>query len=75
MSSLKCPESGEKIKKMKVISLILSLLIVIGSMTLLSGCANLISNRTEIVIISDIHLGADDSFAETKENKDELAVF
>ena len=54
MSSLKCPESGEKIKKMKVISLILSLLIVIGSMTLLSGCANLTSNRTEIVIISDI---------------------
>lgn len=62
-------------KKMKIIALILSLSIAIGIMTLLSGCANVTSNRTEIVIISDIHLGADDSFAETKENKDELLVF
>ena len=44
-------------------------------MTLLSDYANVTSNRTEIVIISDIHLGADDSFAETKENKDDLLVF
>lgn len=60
---------------MKKIALILSLLITFGCMTMLSGCANLIDNRTEIVVISDIHLGADDSFAETKENKDELLVF
>ena len=60
---------------MKRIALILSLLIALGCMSLLSGCANVTNNRTEIVIISDIHLGADDSFAETKENKDELLAF
>lgn len=60
---------------MKRIALILCLSIILGGMTLGSGYADETSNRTEIVVISDIHLGADDAFAETVENKDAILAF
>jgi UDP-2,3-diacylglucosamine pyrophosphatase LpxH len=60
---------------MKVIALVLGLSMALVCMTMVNGCANVTSNRNEIVVISDIHLGADDAFAEMKENKEAFLVF
>jgi len=40
-----------------------------------SGNPDLNNTRTQIVIISDIHLGIDDAFAETEENRQPLVDF
>lgn len=41
----------------------------------LAGSAALNNTRTQIVVISDIHLGVDDAFAETEKNRDALVNF
>jgi hypothetical protein len=40
-----------------------------------SGNPDLRNTRSQIVVISDMHLGVDDAFAETEENKQPLADF
>ena len=60
---------------MKKLVFILCLSIAFGGMMLGCSTADETRNRTEIVVISDIHLGIDDSFGETNENKDELLAF
>ncbi|PRR82641.1 Ig-like domain-containing protein [Clostridium vincentii] len=41
----------------------------------LSGVADLNNTRTQTVVISDLHLGVDDAFAETKANRQALVDF
>ena len=41
----------------------------------MSGNPDLSNTRSQIVVISDIHLGVDDAFAETKENRQALVDF
>ena len=60
---------------MKIFAFILCLSIVFGGITPGSGYADETKNRAEIAVISDIHLGVDDSFAEINENKDALLRF
>ena len=40
-----------------------------------SGSADEAKTRAQIIVISDIHLGVDDSIGETTENKDDLLAF
>jgi len=42
---------------------------------MMSGNPDLNNTRSQIVVISDIHLGVDDAFAETKENRQALVDF
>lgn len=60
---------------MKKFALILCLFLALGGMMPGSGTTLETKNRSQIVVISDIHLGADDAIGETTENKDDLLAF
>ncbi|MDD3573147.1 MAG: metallophosphoesterase, partial [Eubacteriales bacterium] len=60
---------------MKKIALIICLAIALGGVSPGIGTADENDNRAQIVVISDIHLGADDAIGETTENKGHLLAF
>lgn len=49
--------------------------LILGGLAIVSGCASRASKRSEIVVISDIHMGVDPSYAEINKNKDSLVAF
>lgn len=49
--------------------------LILGGLAIVSGCASRANDRTEIVVISDIHMGVDPSYAEFDKNKDNFLAF